>query len=119
MLIIPNNTTPLFKQKLIPASEYKGPILKLTKNDKKKIDALNHKIGEFELELHKLEALLSRLKAYTKERLFYEWKIDNISGYISDIKDQIYAIKLARIAKQRAREEKKSMQNVDTTDLPR
>ena len=42
------------EQREVPLSQYKGPVLKLTKGDKEKIAVLENSIASLEIELYKL-----------------------------------------------------------------
>ena len=87
-------------RRLIPKSEYKGPVLKLTEKDKNKIDHFQKEIAKYELEAIKLSEILSR-KMSTYERDYYSGIALHIENIISSLKDEIRKIKIFRITQQR------------------
>ena len=87
---------------LVPKSEYKGVILKLTPKDKEKIAKLVSQKGELELELHAIEHLLNKKKTIIESSgLMY--RRDKIMGEISVLENMIKNIKINRLEKQKAK----------------
>lgn len=92
---------------LIPLSQYKGPVLKLTPKDKEKIGQLMGKKTDLLFELDSINRLLEkRHKTITKE-----WqKLSNaqitISYQIEKIDNLIKEIKINRLNKQKKKLEK-------------
>lgn len=95
-----------FNGKLIPKSEYKGVILKLTPADKKKIAEYQKKISDYTLEDMKLLDLLKKCKNEEKLIEYYTEKSDQIEFYIDQLKDAIAEIKAERMKKQLAKAKK-------------
>ena len=85
---------------LIPKDQYKGPILKLTNNDKIKIQELLKQQAEIENEINKLYRIREKLKK-TSETHYYDCKIFTLDGYIECIKDAIKKIKVDRLNEQK------------------
>ena len=86
-------------RKLIPASEYKGPVLELTHDDMKQIEALQKEIKENEITSYKLESCL--LKAKTENLIrYYREKLGEIDFNTNILKDKIRQIKIDRFQKQ-------------------
>ena len=88
-------------KKLVPLSEYKGTILKLTQKDKEQIAKLTKKKAEYELELMKVSRHLEKYtKSITKEWKYFSMVEYNLMGKISIIEDMIKEIKTNRLAAQ-------------------
>ena len=85
---------------LIPKSEYKGPVLKLTEEDKSKIDFLKKEIARYELEALKVDGILSE-KMPTRERDYYSGIALHLENVIKKLKNDIREIKIYRINQQR------------------
>ena len=100
------NITPIYQtnfqaKNLIPLSEYKGTILKLTTKDKEQIAKLTKKKAEYELELMKVSRHLEKYtKSITKEWKYFSMVEFNLMGKISIIEDMIKEIKTNRLATQ-------------------
>ncbi len=90
---------------LIPASQYKGPILKLTPKDKKKIAELVSKKADLELELNSIERLLDKKKTIIESSSLLDRR-DSIIYKISTLDEMIKTIKINRLEKQKARANK-------------
>lgn len=90
---------------LIPKSEYKGVILKLTPKDKKKIAELVDKKADLELELHSVERLLDKKKTIIESSSLLDRR-DSIICKISTLDEMIKTIKINRLEKQKARANK-------------
>ena len=90
-------------QKLIPRAEYKGPILKLTEGDKKKIANLRNEIANLELEhLSLAEYYYNNLEAMHR-RDNYDNAFFNIKNQIEALKSEIEEIHKARLQEQIAK----------------
>lgn len=90
-------------QRLIPRAEYKGPILKLTEGDKKKIANLRNEIANLELEhLSLAEYYYNNLEAMHR-RDNYDNAFFNIKNQIETLKSEIEEIHKARLQEQIAK----------------
>ncbi len=109
-----NNTQTPTSKGLVPMSDFKGPVLKLTKKEKERIAKLEQAILDNEHELY----LMSRyrdLKQNWTEKDQYVYSFGGL-GYelnIKRLKSEIQRIKLNRINKQRENATKKAA-NLDT-----
>lgn len=90
---------------LVPASQYKGPVLKLTPKDKKKIAELVSKKADLELELNSIERLLDKKKTIIESSSLM-YRRDKILGQISVLDEMIKTIKINRLEKQKTGAEK-------------
>ena len=88
-------------RKLVPLSEYKGIILKLTKSDKATISKLESKIAELELEIHSLEKIDNKIKIACGKKLYYENRLNQLEIWIKFLREKIRNIKIARLKKQK------------------
>lgn len=82
-------------QALVPLSEYKGPILKLTKSDKAKIKELSNTKASLELDLYNIENILKE-KKLASELNWYNNLYDSILYKIEYLNEQIKQIKIDR-----------------------
>ena len=96
------NTTTFQARKLIPLSEYKGKVLKLTPKDKAKIDKLMNKKSELILELTSIDRLLNKKKTIIESSSLFERK-DTIERQISILEEEIRKIKIDRFQKQNSK----------------
>ena len=87
-------------RRLIPKSEYKGPILKLTTEDNRKISCLQNEIANYELQLIKILEILSG-KMNARERDYYSGVAFNLESVIKGLKNDIRKIKIFRINQQK------------------
>ena len=87
-------------RRLIPKSEYKGPVLKLTEEDKNKIDYFQKEIAKYELEALKIDGILSQ-KMSTRERDYYSGIMLHLENLIESLTNDIRKIKIFRINEQR------------------
>ncbi len=83
-------------KKLIPRTEYKEPILKLTKNDEKKINLLQNEIANLELEHLSLAEYYSHNAAAILRRDNYDNAFFKIKAQIDSLKNEIEDIKYNR-----------------------
>lgn len=90
-------------KKLIPISEYKGPVLKLTKADCKAIEKLQEKIENIEMEHLKIISLLSDKQLSNNTRDYYSDVCIELESQIKTLRDEIEKIKLDRHKKQLAK----------------
>ncbi len=105
-----NNITFGANRKLVPLSEYKGVILKLTSQDKEKISIYEKKIAEITIECIKLKNLV---KKCTHNHYLYEYysnRISYLEWCIRDLRTAIFEIKANRMKKQTA-----EVRKLDTT----
>lgn len=82
---------------LKPLSEYKGPILKLTQNEKEQIKSMEFQIAGYELELEKLKMKSSSVKRISSEKTYYNDKIWDITRLIEELRQAIKDIKIKRL----------------------
>ena len=87
---------------LVPKSEYKGVILKLTKKDEEKIAKLISQKSEYIFELNAIERLLEKKKTIIESSGLFHRR-SNIESHIRNIDEQIKAIKINRFEKQQGR----------------
>lgn len=100
MFINPISTN--FKAK-VPLSEYKGPVLKLTKPDLKKIEKLKNIRYEYEMELISIDNLLAKKKISNAQFQFLMNKKSKIEALISEIVSKIKEIKINRLNIQKSK----------------
>ena len=83
---------------LVPASEYKGPVLKLTAKEKSKIARLTKTKAELLLESTKLEDRLRKnTKHITKDYQWLATRLFKLESLIQDIEKAIKEIKINRL----------------------
>lgn len=97
---------PKFNGKLMPLSEYKGPILKLTKADKAKITKLQKELAISDIELAKLNDLYIKNLRVPKQRYYLESLIQKLEAKIEEIQNLIKEIKINRLNIQKNKERK-------------
>ena len=90
-------------QAKVPLSEYKGPVLKLTKPDLKKIDKLKNTRFQYEMELIDIDKLLANKKISVAQYNFLMNKKAKIEAYIEDIILAIREIKINRLNIQKSK----------------
>lgn len=88
---------PKSTRKLVPISEYKGPILRLTKSDKFEINRLKNEIIKLELEHFDLSKYIACAKHISRG---VQDKLDFIGICIQSLNEQIQNIKTSRLQKQ-------------------
>jgi len=106
---ITTNQRPVSYTGFIPLSDYKGVILKLTSKDKAKIELLQKEKAQYILEQDKLRCINASSKHMSEGMSIY--MCDNIlklETKIEDINNEIRRIKANRLAKQKARSEKRA-----------
>ena len=101
MLITNTNYTMSFGA-LIPANKYKGPLLKLTKEDKTKIAALQEDINRIELEHYKINQYIQTKKnlSFNVLDILYT-QSDRLEYRIEQLKNMIREIKMNRLKTQK------------------
>ena len=89
-------------KKLIPLSEFKGPILKLTKEEAESIKSMEEEIGKLILEKDSILSYLSRAKN-SSVALFHKFSTQEhiIDTRIKFLREKIREIKINRITIQR------------------
>ncbi len=87
-------------KKLIPLSEHKGPVLKLTAGDKKVIAALREKIAALEIELIKFKDFFSKHNFGVNSRSTIDNRIICMEAQIKSWNEDINNIKRQRYLKQ-------------------
>ena len=85
---------------LVPIKNYSGPILKLTKEDKDKINILQKSISQLEIELYKLKNYFGYKQMSTQTSNYYADKFDNINFKIENLREMIKEIKISRLKSQ-------------------
>ena len=86
---------------LVPKSEYKGVILKLTPKDKKKIAELISKKSFLEFELVTIDRLLDKKKTIIESSGLF-CRREHLLGQIHTLENMIKDIKAKRLEKQQA-----------------
>lgn len=110
MIITSINVQNFQAKKLVPISQYQGPILKLTKKDKEKIALLLDKKTQISFELYGVTKLLEKNhKTITREWQHLSIVQSKLMGEIDRINNMIKEIKIARLNKQ-----KKNLSKLDT-----
>ena len=97
------NITPTTNQSftaLIPKSQYKGTILKLTPKDKEKIAKLMSQKTEYEFELRAVDRLLDKKKTLIESSSLCTRR-DAIENCIRQLNDAIKEVKVKRLEKQK------------------
>lgn len=87
-------------RKLIPAKDYNGTILKLTKKDKEIIDLLKEEISKLEYEHYTLSKKIMYLRPKSHKKYIYDLELRNIEEQIDSLRSEIIEIKKARFNKQ-------------------
>ena len=87
-------------RKLIPASEYKGPILELTDSDKKAIEELQKQKTYYEVEHYKLTSYITSQKIPQHKKNYYYGILFDLELSIEGIEAKIREIKKARYQQQ-------------------
>lgn len=105
-----NNITFGANRKLIPLSQYKGVILKLTSQDKEKIAVYEKKIAEITIECIKLKNLVKKCTHNHDLHEYYSNRISYLEWCIRDLRAAIFEIKADRMKKQTA-----EVRKLDTT----
>ena len=92
---------------LIPLSEYKGPILKLTKKEKELIAHYAHEKSLIELEIMRLRSVYDNYKIHNVDSDWYEDKMGSLVLQRGHLADLINEIKVNRLNKQKLSSPKK------------
>ena len=87
---------------LVPKSEYKGPILKLTAKDKEKISKLVSQKSELLFEINFLEKMLNKKKTLVESSNLLN-RIGTLEFRIKEIDETIKSIKTTRLEKQQGK----------------
>lgn len=95
-------------RKLIPIKDYDGVILKLTKADKKKIEAVQGNINIYDSEIELLKNMSKKAQTDSAFDYFYN-KIWHLEQEIERAKNYILEIKTNRLNKQKAKLNKKNL----------
>lgn len=106
--ISPVNLKAAQTKKLIPLTEHKGPILKLTPKESQLVKLLEEEINRLNIECYHIIRTLSinkNLTGYQKE--MSQFRLSHLCESIDSIKSQIYAIKKSRYASQMEKFNKK------------
>ena len=90
-------------QGYIPLKQYKGPVLKLTKDEEAKISALQENINNYEIELYRLTKLYDGKKLSTNQANYYLNKVETINAHINELKQLIREIKINRLNMQKTK----------------
>ena len=95
-------------QALVPLSDYKGPILKLTKKDKEQIAEIQRQINQYTVDSYEHQRYRDLKKTWTeKDQFLYNIKGMSRSINIDLLLKKIEDIKLARLKKQQEAKNKK------------
>ena len=105
-MLITSVTLPAF-QGYIPLSEYKGPILKLTKKDKELIAHYIHEKSLIELEIVKLRSVYDSYKIHNIDSEWYADKMGSLVLQRDNIDKLIQEVKTNRINQQKLAASKK------------
>ena len=92
---------------LIPLSEYKGPILKLTNKEKELIAHYTQEKSLIELEIMKLRSVYDNYKIHNVDSDWYEDKMGSLVLQRDHLPDLIREIKVNRLNKQKLSSSKK------------
>ena len=92
---------------LIPLSEYKGSILKLTKKEKELIAHYAHEKSLIELEIMRLRSVYDNYKIHNVDSDWYEDKMGSLVLQRDHLADLINEIKVNRLNKQKLSSSKK------------
>ena len=92
---------------LVPKKDYNGIILKLTKEDKKRINELIHEKSLAELEIERVKSIYSNYKVHSADGTWYEDTVIQIQLRIDEIKESIQQIKKNRFMQQQLNSAKK------------
>lgn len=104
-----NQTNPVFQarmpKKLVPISEYKGPILQLKQTEQKEIFQLQEKIKQSEMDLENLRKEMKKKRPYSNACAEY------FNGQVKALKDKIKLLtqKISDIKINRFNEQKKAL----------
>lgn len=100
-MLINNNTNYVNRNvsfgKLIPINKYSGPVLKLTKDDTEKINALQENITRLEVDLYKFKRYFEYKRVIPQNWEYYSEKIDIIYNQIDRLREAIKEIKINRL----------------------
>ena len=105
-MLISKITPPVF-QGFIPLSEYKGPILKLTKKDKELIAHYVHEKSLIELEIMQLRSVYDSYKIHNIDSDWYSDKVGELIFRKDNLDKLINEVKVNRINKQKLAASKK------------
>lgn len=100
-----NQTNIANRGKLTPKSAYKGPILKLTKTEKLRIEALSQKKAELECEMYNLHNYIKYQCHGNVSDNFYD-KLDTLNYRVKQVAELIQEIKTNRLNKQIEKQKK-------------
>lgn len=99
------NTNINMRGKMVPLKNYRGPVLKLTKADKKKIEAIQENINQYTHEIMQLQRKLDTLSICPlydyiyEEKAKLEYQVDVAMSYIQKIKTERFNKQKAKFAK--------------------
>ncbi len=82
---------------MVPVTDYKGPVLKLTENDIEKINKLQNSISQLEFEIYGINKLLEYKRLTPNELNYYYNKLDILDYQIRSLKESIKQIKVNRL----------------------
>lgn len=97
-------------QKLVPLSEHKGPILKLTEKDNEKIADIQKKIIEHDQEIYNCKKYFNNKRRMSySERDYLHDRIESLEIAINNLLEEIRQIKISRFQKQQRLYNKKHL----------
>lgn len=103
MAIKPIINTVYASRKLIPIAEYKGPILKLTKKEQATVQQLEKEITALELEQFNIKSYMDKTKLTSEQEDILYDKLNRLSSWIKEFRENIQNIKIERFNKQKAK----------------
>ena len=107
MFISKTTSNTFTAKKLVPKTQYKGPILKLTAKDNEKIAELLDLRFNYETELDKILKILSKnTKTITSEWSRLSYVEQHLRGQIDSIDKAIRQIKINRLNQQKTKSKK-------------
>lgn len=86
---------------IVPLKNYKGPLLKLSDDDKRRIEQLQETVGLLEHELYRLQRYYSVHKMTSPEKDRYFNRCMVIESEIEDLLNEIKNIKINRLNMQK------------------
>lgn len=83
-------------QKLVPLSQFNGPVLKLTKKEINEIEKLRNAIADLELEKVRLDEYFHSIAARNTKSDYFNVSFESLDYQISVLQNKINAIKKNR-----------------------
>lgn len=106
--ISPVNLKAAHAKNLVPLTQHKGPVLKLTPKESQQVKLLEEEINRLNIECCNILRTLSINKHLTGYQIdMSRYRLSHLNESIDSIKSQIYAIKKSRYASQMEKFNKK------------